>query len=431
MRYFKIVNLLLILFLLAQNLVFGQEVYDNCDQAVLLCPQNTSTVNNINASKSLCPFCEDDFTVCFTPENSIWMKFQTNETGGDVTVNFSNIVFQTAANKGTQLQAIVVQALAPCDGTTYTLVSNCELAAAGNFSLTALALLPLTTYYVIVNGAKNGGATLPAEATFDVLANGNGFDRPTPTIGLGIPNDTLCPRETYTFYTTLTNCTDSTAFKWFINGDLVAVTDSTFFETAAIQNGDVVSVSSTCFSQCPVDVIDQSVPITVLDFTVDAGMDVTIKQGQSVILQGNTDATSYFWTPVFFLSSPLTITPIASPDVTTTYFLSGTKDGCTLSDGITVFVDNVLEITNTFTPNGDGFNDKWEIPSLESYPDCVVQIFDRWGQLIYQTTGYSATKAWDGTSKGKEMEPSVYFYVLDVRDPEFPKPIRGSLTLVR
>lgn len=431
MSQFKIVNLLLLFLLVIQNSTFGQASYNNCDQALILCPQKTETVTNIDANKSLCPFCEDDFTLCFTPNNTIWMKFETNVTGGDVTVNFNNVIFQNNPNQGNELQATIFLALAPCDGTTYSMEGTCVTDAVGDFSITALGLLPETTYYIAVNGAANGAATLPAEATMDVSVSGNGFDRPTPTIGIGVPGTVLCPGEPYVFYTTLTNCTDSTAYQWYINGDLVAITDSSFFETAAIQDGDVLAVSSTCFEQCKVEVSATTTPFSVLDFYVDAGADVHIKQGQSATLQGNTNATDYYWAPTFFLSSTTSITPISNPEVTTTYHLVGIKDGCTLSDGVTIFVDDVLQITNTFTPNGDGFNDRWEIPSLENYPNCLVQIFDRWGQQLYQTTGYSANKAWDGTSKGKAMEPSVYFYIIEVRDPEFPNPIRGSLTLVR
>lgn len=74
------------------------------------------------------------------------------------------------------------------------------------------------------------------------------------------------------------------------------------------------------------------------------------------------------------------------PDETTTYFLEATDNICTFSDQATVFVQKDLEITNTFpTPNGDGSNDTWYI-GLELYPDCLVQIIDRWGQEVFQTT---------------------------------------------
>lgn len=427
----KSVNLLLILLMAFQNIVFGQATYNNCDQALLLCPQKTETISNIGATKSLCPFCEDDFTLCFTPENTIWMKFETNATGGDVNVNFTNLIFQVNPNQGNQIQATIFEALAPCDGTTYTMVATCINNASGNFSVSALALNPSTTYYVVVNGAKNGASTIAAEATMDVSITGSGVDRLTPFISITILEDTLCLGETYTFYTTVTNCSDSSSYNWFINGNLVAITDSSFFETSAIQNGDVVTVTNTCFSQCPVDVTISTAPLVVITLQVDAGPNSTIKQGQAVKLIGSTTGATYLWTPAFTLSSPAVLHPIAKPDVTTTYYLTATLNGCSLTDNVTVFVDETLNITNTFTPNGDGYNDKWEIPSLDDYPNCLVQIFDRWGQILYQTTGYGSKKAWDGTSNGKLMEPSVYFYVIDVRNDDFPKPIRGSITLVR
>lgn len=427
----KSVNLLLILLMAFQNIVFGQATYNNCDQALLLCPQKTETISNIGATKSLCPFCEDDFTLCFTPENTIWMKFETNATGGDVNVNFTNLIFQVNPNQGNQIQATIFEALAPCDGTTYTMVATCINNASGNFSVSALALNPSTTYYVVVNGAKNGASTIAAEATMDVSITGSGVDRLTPFISITILEDTLCLGETYTFYTTVTNCSDSSSYNWFINGNLVAITDSSFFETSAIQNGDVVTVTNTCFSQCPVNVTISTAPLVVITLQVDAGPNSTIKQGQAVKLIGSTTGATYLWTPAFTLSSPAVLHPIAKPDVTTTYYLTATLNGCSLTDNVTVFVDETLNITNTFTPNGDGYNDKWEIPSLDDYPNCLVQIFDRWGQILYQTTGYGSKKAWDGTSNGKLMEPSVYFYVIDVRNDDFPKPIRGSITLVR
>jgi gliding motility-associated-like protein len=431
MKSFKIVNLLLFFLVALQNMIFGQAAYNNCDQALQLCPQNTEFISNIGADKSLCPFCEDDFTLCFTPNNTVWMKFETNATGGNVDVTFSNLQFQINPNQGTQIQATIFEALAPCDGSTYSLVGNCITSATGIFTVSALALNPSTTYYVVVNGAKNGGATIAAEATMNVNISGSGINRPVPYVSVGVFSDTLCLGETYTFYTALTNCSDSSSFSWYINGNLVAVSDSTYFETSAIQNGDVVTVSNSCFGQCPVEVSASTLPLVVITLQVNAGIDATIKQGESIQLNGNTNGTSYFWSPAFSLSSPTIQNPIAVPEGTTTYNFTANLDGCTTSDAVTIFVDENLEITNTFTPNGDGYNDTWKIPSLDSYPNCLVQIFDRWGQMLYQTTGYGDKKAWDGSSKGKPMEASVYFYVIEVRSSDFPKPIRGSITLVR
>ena len=225
MSSFKTVNLLLIFLLAVLNITFGQSSYNNCDQALVLCPQKTESVSNVLASKTLCPFCEDDFTLCFTPNNTIWMQFETNETGGDVTINFTNVQIENGINQGTELQATIFNALAPCDGSTYSMVGTCELSATGNFSISGIGLLPATTYYVVVNGAMNG-AMLPAQGTMDVSASGNGFDRPTPAIYITSPTTTLCPGEPSVFYASLLNCSDSSAYHWYRNGDLIAITDS-------------------------------------------------------------------------------------------------------------------------------------------------------------------------------------------------------------
>ena len=44
-----------------------------------------------------------------------------------------------------------------------------------------------------------------------------------------------------------------------------------------------------------------------------------------------------------------------------------------------VYVQVPLEVFNTITPNGDGFNDTWKINNIESYPYCKISVFSRWG----------------------------------------------------
>jgi gliding motility-associated-like protein len=98
-----------------------------------------------------------------------------------------------------------------------------------------------------------------------------------------------------------------------------------------------------------------------------------------------------------------------------------------------VRVISALEIPNTFSPNGDGVNDTWEIPGIELYPDCYIQVFDRWGQLVFQTNGYPASKRWDGTrnGNGRPLAPSSYYYVINLRTEDFPEPIKGFVSIVR
>lgn len=427
-----VVNLSLMVFCILPDRSFAQEDYNQCSQALYLCPLVSQTINNIDANKSFCGGCEDDFTFCFTSANTIWLRFETNATGGNAQLTFSNIIFETDPNQGTELQATILEAIFPCDATTYTALGNCEATANNNFTLTANGLLPNTTYYVVINGATNGTSpNLPAEATMNVVLYGNGVERVPPGVALLVPNDTLCAGESMFFSAYVGDCPDTTNYFWYINGELVAETIGNDFETSALKHGDILSVATSCFEYCQVQVTDTTLPFTVLSFPVDAGPDFYIKAGDAAILQGSTTATDYYWSPPYTLSSPAILNPAAIPEVTTSYFLIATQDGCTFSDKMTVFVEEVLNITNTFTPNGDGFNDTWEIPSLDNYPNCLVQIFDRWGQSLYQTTGYGAKKAWDGRSNGRVMDAGVYFYVIDPRDPKFNEPVRGSLTLIK
>lgn len=70
----------------------------------------------------------------------------------------------------------------------------------------------------------------------------------------------------------------------------------------------------------------------------------------------------------------------------------------------------VVNIYNTFSPNGDGVNDLWNIPDLAAYPQCLVNIYNRYGVNIYQSRGYP--NAWDGNYKGSEVPAGVYYYLI-------------------
>lgn len=411
--------------------VKSQEAYNDCNQALMLCPGQQFTVNNIGAGKTLFPNGEDDFTFCYTPNNTIWLTFETNPSGGNVTVNFTNVLINAVAGRGTELQAVVVDALAPCDGTTYVEVSNCINNAAGNFSLLATGLAPSKKYYIIINGAINGTATLPAEGTMNVEVTGPGADRPIPYIGAFTDTLNVCRNTAVSLQSYRSNCPDSTSFKWYRNGVLIAVTDENFFTTSEIENGDILTVKTSCYTYCTEEIESSLGPFSVNTYTIDAGPDLTIVQGQTVRLMAASTADSVLWAPSADLNDPKLVQPLANPKTTTHYFITGYSGGCSYSDGMTVFVKEDLEITNTFTPNGDGKNDTWQIPPLENYPNCLVQIFSRWGQLMYQTSGYSEKKAWDGKTGGRDVEAGVYFYVIDLRDSSSTEPIKGVLNLVR
>ena len=96
---------------------------------------------------------------------------------------------------------------------------------------------------------------------------------------------------------------------------------------------------------------------------------------------------------------------------------------------ITVESDFVAYIPNAFTPNGDGLNDTF-YPVMRGVKQFELQIFDRWGELIFKST--EANQLWDGSFQGQECKQDVYNYklvLLNVKREE--KVYSGSITLYR
>ncbi len=83
-----------------------------------------------------------------------------------------------------------------------------------------------------------------------------------------------------------------------------------------------------------------------------------------------------------------------------------------------VLVDcETIRIPDAFSPNGDGTNDVFYIPNLEYYPQSNIQIFNRWGSLIYSSAPYKNNWAGEDTHSaaiGTELPTATYYYVLDL-----------------
>jgi gliding motility-associated-like protein/uncharacterized repeat protein (TIGR01451 family) len=85
-----------------------------------------------------------------------------------------------------------------------------------------------------------------------------------------------------------------------------------------------------------------------------------------------------------------------------------------------------LVITNVFTPNGDGLNDTFVIPGLDTYSDNELTIINRWGNTVYQKTNYK--NDWDGQG----IVEGTYFYVLRAKNKAgIWDTYKGYLTLLR
>jgi gliding motility-associated-like protein len=141
----------------------------------------------------------------------------------------------------------------------------------------------------------------------------------------------------------------------------------------------------------------------------------------------NSNTFSYLWSPAG-MSDNTVLNPIylANNDATFTLVTTG-EGGCIDTDVITIKVLRPVNMTNAFSPNGDGINETWLLDNLRDYPGVVVNIFNRYGQVVFNSIGYS--NPWDGTMKGKPLPVGTYYYVIDLKNGF--KPLNGSVTIIR
>jgi gliding motility-associated-like protein len=163
-----------------------------------------------------------------------------------------------------------------------------------------------------------------------------------------------------------------------------------------------------------------------------AGPDKTILEGQSVRLNGITDTTAGFnfsWLPPQFVDDIFILRPQVNPPADFRYTLSvSSTNGCgTATDEVFVRVFKKITVPNTFTPNGDGINDVWEIEGLSTYPESVMEVYNRYGQRVFNSRGY--TRPWDGKLNGKALPVGTYYYIIN-RNKDLPLSA-GSITIIR
>lgn len=157
--------------------------------------------------------------------------------------------------------------------------------------------------------------------------------------------------------------------------------------------------------------------------------DTELCPGETLILEA-TLGTTYAWNgPANFNSTQaIVVVPEVQTAQTGIYTVVITDSvGCTFSDTANVSIvitTDCLTIPELVTADADGHNDSWEIIGLDNYPLAEVQLFNRWGNLIYSVSPYN--QPWKGeTNKGLSLENGdgkvpigTYFYLIRLNDEE-------------
>lgn len=347
--------------------------------------------------------------------------------------------------------------------------------AAGNYQATITDANSCITVYPL---SISGPAPLTMTAHIDTtICPGASFNANTtsnaatyswsPTTGVSNPaiaNPVLSPAATtvYTVTGTTGTCTISKSFTVTVLPAVTltlradtAVCSGTSFNAGAVSNATgflwtpATGVSNTTIANpvlTPASTTTYSVTATTgncsttKSFTVtvnpaataDAGAAVLIFQGQNVQLQATGSAGTYLWTPAAGLSAANILKPVAAPASTTVYTLKvTTPQGCSATSSVVVTVaGDCVKAMEAFTPNGDGFNDKWFITNGNCITKATARVYNRWGGKVFESNDYK--NDWDGTYKGKPVPDGTYYYVVHyalINGSAIDK--KGSVTILR
>jgi gliding motility-associated-like protein len=221
----------------------------------------------------------------------------------------------------------------------------------------------------------------------------------------------------------------NTDFVWYFgNGDSLHNVNPVIYAYSTIGSYNITATAR--YRVCPT--VTTTIPVFVATMpTVNLGLDTVICEGSSAITLADTrnaldPAASWLWNTGETTSSITAATQGL-------YYVTVNVGGCAASDSIMILDDCSLTLPRTFTPNGDGINDffnprDWVRRGLKSFK---LQIFNRWGQLIFETTSVEG-RGWDGRFNETDQPTGAYIFNIEgifVDGQRMNK--KGNITLLR
>lgn len=188
------------------------------------------------------------------------------------------------------------------------------------------------------------------------------------------------------------------------------------------------------------DTISQPVTINPLP-SIKGPSEITTPVGIPVAIPFtySSNVTTWSWSPPADLSCFDCPNPAASSTFKTLYVVQVTDiNNCVSSDSIVVRTICDAEnyfIPNTFSPNNDGVNDVFYPRGKGLYNIQSMQIFNRWGQKVFERKDFPANTAsngWDGTINGRPAPSDAYVYIIEVVcNNAQVVALKGDITLIR
>jgi gliding motility-associated-like protein len=275
--------------------------------------------------------------------------------------------------------------------------------------------------YVTVMSSLNC-ALLPNPATSNKITM-TVLPVPNPSI---VESDTsICAPGNVVFHAATSAA--NTTLQWFYNGS--SINGATSLKYVAM-NAGIYSVKEDNGS-C--NAISTGRKLNLIATPIaNAGADQTLPEGTPSALSGSGGAV-YNWSPSTYLSNDSISNPKFKATQTISYKLTVTDatGKCKGTSNVTVYVIKPISVPNVITVNGDGVNDTWEIENIHGYPNAIIEIYNRWGNLVWKTEGY--LKNWDGSNfrNGEVLPDGTYFYIINLKSQVYTEPYTGWVQIIK
>lgn len=433
------------------------------------CSSNFGPFNVINPGAPSAPqITYDDNSPCLngsaqfiatstTPGATFNWSGPNGFTSTSATINITNIDLLdqgnycvTATNAGctgpSSCQSLLVLSLPPVDlliaenDSTVCISDSIVLAASGatsyswtgpasftstssSFFITPLDML-MSGYYNVIGTDGNG--CINSDSLFVEI-----LPLPSIVINTSANNDVFCLNSILSLSVSGTN-----SYSWSGPNNFTSTNMSPSITDATLINQGWYSVIGTDLEGCS---ITDSVYVTIIPFVPaqSTANDTVICPGESITLIGS-GGVSYSWSgPLGYNSSTATIS-LYDLEIEQSGWYQVTvidSNGCVGYDSTLITVENngdCLFIPDLITPDDDGINEAWVINGIENYKKAEVEIYNRWGNLIYYSSPYN--NDWNGTvnrgatidGKDGKVPVGTYFYIINLNENDKP-PFQGYI----
>lgn len=279
-----------------------------------------------------------------------------------------------------------------------------------------------TTYYVEVS---NAGCSLIDSVVVDFIGSSL----------LLTGNDSICAGDLTTLSAASSNPAITFTYVWtpdsIIQGSNVGTTVSVL-PTITQYVYVTASTNTGCVVEDSIEIFVGNIPSGLVQASAS---EYLVAEGSNVTLIGAPDGYSYSWTPTNGLTNPNAQNTNAFIEESTIYTLSVTDGICTKSD--TTFVktftficgEPFIFIPNAFSPNNDQENDVLYVRGA-LIKEMVFRVYDRLGEMVFES--FDRSQGWDGTFRGKLLDPDTYDYYLKVTCvDDVESIIKGNVTLLQ